>query len=56
MLLDCLIEFERITNTLMNVKKCKGPAKSMEILGILYDSKEKRIFWLNQKLRSILVA
>ena len=49
MLLDCLIEFGRITNTLMNVKKCKGPAKSMEILGILYDSKEKACFLAQPK-------
>ena len=30
---DTLIELGRITNTNMNVKKCKGPAKCLDILG-----------------------
>ena len=36
LLLDTLIEFGRITNTHMNVQKCKGPATSLDILGILF--------------------
>lgn len=33
LLWDTLIELGRITNTNMNVKKCKGPAKCLDILG-----------------------
>ena len=44
LLLDTLIEFGRITNTHMNVQKCKGPATSLDILGILFDSRKKACF------------
>ena len=44
MLLDCLIEFGKITNTLMNIKKCQGLAKRMVILGIFFDSRKKACY------------
>ena len=44
LLLDTLVEFDRITNTYMNVVKCKGPAKSLETLGTRFDSREKACF------------
>lgn len=44
LLLDTLIEFGKITNTNMNVVKCKGPAKSLIILGMRFDSRKKACF------------
>ena len=44
LLLDTLIEFGSITNTHMNIQKCKGPATRLDILGILFDSRKKACF------------
>ena len=46
-----LIETGKITNTLMNVKKCFKPARSMDILGMIFDSKKKACFLSETKAK-----
>ena len=53
MLLECLIEIGKITNTHMNVRKCKGPARRMELIGILFDSIKKSLFFGRTKVSEI---
>ena len=51
LLLDTLIEFGKITNTNMNLKKCKGPATSLDIIGMLFDSVKKACFLSTAKAK-----
>ena len=39
-----LIEIGKITNTHMNVEKCLGPARRMDILRVVFDSR-KHVFY-----------
>ena len=48
LLLKNLIDIGEFTNTRMNIMKCLPPARSMNILGIVFDSK-KRLCFLPEK-------
>ena len=37
----------------MNIGKCEGPARSMDIIGINFNSVKNHVFYLNQKWLSI---
>ena len=49
-LLKNLIEIGEITNTRMNLEKCTGPAKRMNILGIVFDSIARACFVAPKKV------
>ena len=44
LMLQNLIEIGDVTNTRLNLKKCRGPARRMDILGIVFDSVKKSCF------------
>ena len=44
-----LIVIGAITNTFMNLKKCEEPARSKDILGMNFNSKEKVCFLAKTK-------
>ena len=54
LLLANLILLGKVTNTVMNVQKCKGPARKMDILGIFFDSIEKACFLSPEKRKKYI--
>ena len=50
LLLQDLIEIGEITNTRLNLEKCRKPARRMDILGIVFDSIKKSCFLSPSKI------
>ena len=50
-----LIETGKITNTLMNVEKCVKPARSMDILGMIFNSIIKACFLSKSKVKKYML-
>ena len=44
-----LLEIGMVTNSHMNIGKCEGPARSMDIIGLNFNSVKNHVFYLNQK-------
>ena len=49
-LFTVLIIIGAVTSTYMNLKKCEEPARSKEILGMIYNSEEKACFLAATKI------
>ena len=50
-LFTVLIIIGAVTSTLMNLKKCEEPARSKDILGMTFNSKEKACFLAEKKIK-----
>ena len=44
-----VIQVGAVTNTHMNLEKCEGPARSMDIIGMNFNSKKKACFLATSK-------